>query len=166
MTAAHRRLPPVHPQSPATARTLGSGVADFVHGQSAAAAVEMAVTLPVFLILVFGLIQFSIVLFTYCNAAFVCRQATRYASLHSATSLAPATTAQVQALATSELFLSPKLTPTVTVYYTTTSLAPTPNNTVGNYVWVTASWSESTLIPFLPRNSYTITTRDLRLITR
>jgi Flp pilus assembly protein TadG len=69
--------------------------------------VELAVILPVFFLLLFGLFNFSIVLFGYSNATYATRAATRYAALHSSTSLVPSTTASIQSYATQFLFAAP-----------------------------------------------------------
>jgi Flp pilus assembly protein TadG len=58
--------------------------------------VELAVVLPIYFLLVFGILGFAIVLFAYCNATYAARTAVRYAMVHSSTSLAPCTTTTLQ----------------------------------------------------------------------
>jgi Flp pilus assembly protein TadG len=127
--------------------------------------VETALVLPTFFLLIFGFMQYSIVLFTYCNATFACRYAARSASVCSSTSLSPATVSHVQGLVTSRLFLNGAITPTVGVTYLTPALA-TGSNTVGNYVEVSVTWSQTVKVPFMANQSVSIGTQGYRTITR
>ncbi len=80
--------------------------------------VEMAVVLPVFFALLFGLFGFSVALFGTMNANYAVNTAARYASLNSSTSLFPATTQSIQAMVISNLYLPASVTPSVVVTYT------------------------------------------------
>ncbi len=133
--------------------------------ESGQTAVEMAVVLPTAFLLLFGSIQYSITLFTYCNVTYACRNAARYASVRSSSSLSPATVAQVQSVVTSSLFLNTSITPTVAVTYLTPTLA-TGTDTVGDFVEVSASWNQTILVPFLSHQSVSVGTRAYRMITR
>ncbi len=133
--------------------------------QSGQTVVETALILPVLFLLIFGFMQYSIVLFTYCNATFACRNAARYASLRSSSSLSPTTVAQVQSAVTSRLFLNGAIAPTVGVTYLTPALA-TGSNTVGNFVEVSVSWSQTIKIPFMANQSVSIGTQAYHVITR
>ncbi len=146
----------------------------------AQAAVEMALSLPLFLLVIFGMFQCSVVLQRYCNASYACRSAARYASLHSTTSLAPSTSTQIQAMVQSGLFLNSSITPTISVNYfnasnlsssSTNLCAGTPDsslNVVGNVVCVQASWTQSLGIPFMTSksNSIFISTQAYKIISR
>jgi Flp pilus assembly protein TadG len=127
--------------------------------------IETAVVLPLYCLVYFGICQFAIFLFSYCNVTYTCRVVSRYASLHSAVSLSPASVTLLQSMVTSRLYLKSTLTPTVTVTYTTPSLDP-GTNSIGNYVWVRAGWTQTLPIPFAPTITYPLGTTDLRLITR
>lgn len=129
-------------------------------------ALETAFTLPIFLVVVFGIFEFSMVLLTYCNVTTACSQAARYASLHSGSSLSPATTTQLQSMVASKLFAGASVTPNnVTVTYLTPGLAA-GTNTVGDLVMIKASWSQTVTLPFTSANSFTIGSQDVRSITR
>jgi Flp pilus assembly protein TadG len=134
-------------------------------GRSGQTVVETALVLPTFFLLLVGSIQYSILLFTYCNATYACRYAARYASVRSSSSLSPATVAQVKSLVTSSIFLNSAITPSVGVTYLTPALA-TGTNTVGNFVGVSASWNQTMLIPFMSNKSISISTQEYRIITR
>jgi Flp pilus assembly protein TadG len=151
-----------------------------MRGESAQAALEMAVSLPLFLGIVFGMVQSSLLLQKYCNATYACRNAARYASIHSTTSLAPSTSTQIQSMVQSSLFLNASITPTINVnYFNASSLGsstadlclPPVNssaNVVGNIVCVQASWSQNLKIPFLSANanSFTVSTQSYKVISR
>ena len=56
---------------------------------------EFALVLPILLMLLFGIIQFSLVLYTYGFVAYAARTGARYASIHSSQNAHPATSASV-----------------------------------------------------------------------
>ncbi len=130
------------------------------------AALEMAFAMPLFVAVVFGVIQCSLVLQTYCNATYACRNAGRFAMLHSLTALAPSTVSQVQSMVTSSLFLSSAISPTVTVSYLNPTSLATATNNVGNLVCVKASWSQKMSIPFMTTTSFTVGTQSCKMISR
>jgi len=151
-----------------------------MRGDSAQATIEMMVSLSLFLGVVFGIAQSSLLLQKYCNATYACRNAARYASIHSTTSLAPSTSTQIQTMVQSSLFLNSSITPTINVNYfnasnlnssSTNLCAPPVNsslNVVGNVVCVQASWSQNLKIPFLNTNanSFTVSTQSYKVISR
>jgi Flp pilus assembly protein TadG len=128
-------------------------------GQCGSTALETALVLPTFFLLVFGLFYFSIVLFGFCNATFASRAAARYACLHSSTSLAPATTASVQAVASPYLPGAPLATTTVLPTWS-------PSNTVGGTVTVSITLVYSVGIPFTTLRSITVGSTAQRTILR
>jgi Flp pilus assembly protein TadG len=127
--------------------------------------IETAVVLPLFVLIVFGTAQYAIVLLTFCNATYACRLASRYASMHSASSLAPDTVSQIQGLVTSRLFVNPLITPTVSVNYYTQSLSA-GSNIVGNVVEVSVTWSQTLNLAFMNSESFSISTQNYKVITR
>jgi Flp pilus assembly protein TadG len=133
--------------------------------QSGQTVIEMALGAPVFLLLLFGIFEYSIVLFSYCNATYACRNAARYASLHSSSSLAPSTTSQIQGVVTSGLYLPSAISPTISVTYLTPAMA-TGTNTVGNFVTVSTTWSQNVHLPFASAVGLSIATQDTQLISR
>lgn len=136
-----------------------------MQGKSGQAVVETALLLPVFFLLFVGTIQYAITLFTYCNATYACRNAARYASVRSTSSISPASVAQVQSLVTSGLFLNTAIAPTVAVAYYTPALA-IGSNTVGDIVTVSASWNQTIVIPFMSNQSVSVGTQASSMITR
>ncbi len=99
--------------------------------QNGGTLLEMAVVLPPFFLLLFGLFEFSIVLLGYCSAAFACREGARYASVHSSTSISPCTTASIQALVKNQIW-APSATVTVSPTWPS-------GNTIGNPIKISVS---------------------------
>ncbi len=60
--------------------------------ESGSSLIELSVVFPVFFLLFFGLINFALVMLGTCSITYASRSAVRYASLHSSTSYAPAST--------------------------------------------------------------------------
>jgi Flp pilus assembly protein TadG len=149
-----------------------------LRGESAQATIEMMVSLPLFLLVVFGMIQCSLMLEGYCNATYACRNAARYASVHSSTSLAPSVSTDIQTVVKSNLLMGASITPTINVNYfnasnlsssSTNLCAPPVNsslNVVGNIVCVQASWSQSLNIPFFTSYPFAVSTQTYRVISR
>jgi Flp pilus assembly protein TadG len=135
-------------------------------GEAGQAAIEMAFVLPLFLATVFGMMQSALLLQTYCNATYACRNAARYASIHSSTSLAPSTASQIQTMVQTGLFLNASIRPTITVSYLNPNNFAVATNTVGNLVNVKATWGQSMVIPFMNTGSFTVTTQTYKMISR
>jgi hypothetical protein len=110
--------------------------------------------------------QSSLLLETYCNATYACRNAARYASLHSSTSLAPSTSAQIQTMVQSQLFLNSSIRPTITVTYVNPSTFATSTNTIGNLVEVQVTWNQNFIVPFVKTSSVSVGTQTFKTIAR
>jgi Flp pilus assembly protein TadG len=107
--------------------------------QRGAAMIEMALVLPVYFLLVYGVLEMCFIMFGYCNATYACRQAARYAAVHGTGSTYQCTLADVQNVAKTYLWGTP--TPTIT-------WSPgTPHNPE-IYITVNISMVYSTAIPF------------------
>lgn len=126
------------------------------HGQ---ALIEMAIVLPVFFLLLFGVFAFSLVFFGRGNAICAANVAARYAALHSSTALVPSTTASIKSCATAYLATAPVSGTTVNITYSA-------GNTVGGTVTVTVTVRYPTGIPFYGDGSITVAGSALRTITR
>jgi Flp pilus assembly protein TadG len=146
---------------------FGRGVIGrLVEEEPGQAALEMAFAMPLFLAVVFGMIQCSLVLQSYCNATYACRNAGRYAMLHSLTALAPSTASDIQTMVKSSLFKYSSIQPTVTVSYLNPTNLATSSNAVGQLVCVKASWSQKMYIPYMTTSSFTIGTQTCKIISR
>ena len=121
--------------------------------------IEVAVALPVLLLLLFGIISFGIVMFGWCNITLGSRAAARYASVHSGASLRPATTASVTAVVTPFLVAVQPNGAMTTVTYSL-------GNMVGSTVTVTVNATYATLIPFTSWQVFAVSSTAQRTITR
>ena len=112
--------------------------------EQGAVLVEMAFALPMFFALLFATIQFSLILFNYCNAAYACRLAVRYASLHSNQSENPATYSVISGIVTQNLFLVGSENATVEWCYNSlcNSGQATAQNNVGAFAGVGVLYSQ------------------------
>ena len=104
--------------------------------QRGAAMIEMALVLPVYFLLVYGVLEMC---FGYCNATYACRQAARYASIHGTGSTYQCTLTDLQSVAKTYLWGTP--TPTIT-------WSPTTAHNPEMYITVNISMVYSTAIPF------------------
>ena len=133
---------------PCPARNCTRGVAD-EQGQSL---IELAVTLPVFFLLVFGFINFALIMFGVCNATFAARAAVRNACIHSTASFVPATQTTLNALVQPLIFQYPQNT------YTVTLLPSSGGNAVGATATVTLSITYNIAFPGFSYNALQVNT--------
>ena len=73
--------------------------------QDGQAVIETAVVLPLFFLCVMGIFELAMMMFSFCSANYAAREAARYASIHSSTSLSPASVASVTAEVNNNLWL-------------------------------------------------------------
>lgn len=120
--------------------------------------VEFALVLPIALLLLFGALQCSLALFSYCNATYACSVAARYASLHSTASLVPATAATVESATRALLWTAPANASVQTAW--------TPANSVGGTVTVTVRETLPFAIPFTSLHQFSVGSTTQRIILR
>ncbi len=126
--------------------------------------VEMAIVLPIFVLLMVGLMELSITLYNYCNAASAVRAAGRYASLHSCTSGNPATQAQINSIVTGNLHLAGANAPAVLLDYGDRTSGTCNGNYVGDLVGVGIVWSSPGILPW--KGSFYLSSEAYRVISR
>jgi Flp pilus assembly protein TadG len=137
----------------------------FVKDDSGQTLIELGVVLPSYVALIFGFFGFGAAFFGMMNANYACNTAVRYAGVHSSTSRSPATTAQLQTIVTSNLWLPSSMTPTVTI--THTHVGTLHNNftgvVVGDLAGATVTWTNGPIwhISDIPigANAYRMVTR-------
>jgi Flp pilus assembly protein TadG len=125
--------------------------------QRGAAMVEMALALPIYFLLVYGVIQLSFVLFGFCNATYACRMAARYAAVHGAGSTSACTSAQLKTIVMRYLWGAPSTGTTVNSTWT-------PDNNPGSTVTVSITIIYPTAIPFSSLSQVTVGTSDQAII--
>jgi Flp pilus assembly protein TadG len=127
--------------------------------------VEVAVVLPAYFALLFGLFGFGVALFGMMNANYAVNTAVRYASLGSSSSTAPATTQAIQAIVITNLYLPAAVTPTVSVTYTHagTVYYDFAGAAVGDLATVSVVWNNP---PIWGIQNITIGAAGQRMVTR
>ena len=141
------------PQLPVSGVLMRRSCRGFVKGEGGNALIEMAVSLPVFFMFAFGLINFALVMFGVCNITYASRYATRYACLHSTTSYVPATNQTISSMVPQYVFRYPSNTYSTTVSY---SGAGGTGNVVGNTVTVQINVTYNISLPFYSYNGLNI----------
>lgn len=131
----------------------------------AQAVVELALLMPLFILMSFGTFECSMALMNYVNASYAIRVGARYAGLHSSTSLSPATTAQIQSIVASNIFVANVTSGSVNVSYSTLS-GGAGGNYVGNVAGVGILWGQNMNIPFYGKSNFSVRCQTYRVITR
>ena len=123
------------------------------------AAIEMAIVLPVFFVLLLGLFSFAIILFGYGNATYGSRAGARFASLHSTASLTPCTAASVQNFVMPFLWAAPSGGVNVATVWN-------PSNVVGGTVNVTVTIVYPIGVSVLSAGHVTVASAAQRIVAR
>lgn len=134
-----------------------------VSEQDGQALIEMGVVLPLFFVCVMGIFEFSLMMFSYCSANYAAREAARYASVHSNTSLSPASVNSITAVVNANLWLHSTATPNITVCWGSSGCGTSTQNLVQNRVEVEITWSNPA---FLQLSSVSLGTQAYRIITQ
>lgn len=136
------------------------------YGEAGQSLIEMAVTLPVLFAFLFCFMELSLAFYSYNMISETAREGTRYAMIHGAscpTSANPtckATAAQVDAYVLGIGWANVAGgTMTVCTYYNNNACNtnPTGSEAVGNPVKVTVTYVFPITMPFVPKNSLTMT---------
>lgn len=93
--------------------------------------IEVALALPVYFFMLFGFINFSLVIYELSNLTFASHAAVRYACLHSTATAAPATPSSITAYIHPFISSYPQNTCSVAVTYPSTG-----SNTIGGTVQI------------------------------
>ena len=145
-------------------RKLISGIRNAGHRQDGDSMIEMALVLPPFFLLLFGIFSFSMTMVSYLSATYWLRAAARYGGMHSLTSISPASTAYLSNMITSNIFLpSGSSQPPVITY--STYLGAASGNYVGNVIIVTIAWTQTINVP-LYFKTLSLQTQTYRMITK
>jgi len=114
---------------------------------------------PVFLVLVFLLVELGNVLYKHNSLSYAVQEATRYAIIHGSTADEPATEGDIEAELNSRLVGISAGDVTVEVTFT-------PDNTPGSIVAVQATLPYEPVVPFVPIGSFDISTTTQMTIPR
>ncbi len=133
--------------------------AAFVGCRRGAIAVEFALVFPVFVVLVFLLVELGRVLYVHNSLSYAVQVATRYAVVRGADSDVPATEAEIAVELKSRLEGIEPDDVTVEVTFT-------PDNSPGSTVSVQATYPYEPSVPFLPMDPFDISTETEMIIAR
>ena len=137
-----------------TARLLAA-----VRGQAGDGVVGFALALPVFLGMIFGLIEVGRVMYANDALSNATRAAVRYAIVRGSTSESPATTLEIADTLRSQ---ATALLP-ANLQVTTTFV---PDNNPGSMVTVQAIYTHDYLLPFLPLEQITLRSESTMTVAR
>ena len=127
------------------------------------AIIEMAIVLPAFTLLLFGIFQFSTAVSGYLSAEYAVNLTTRYAAIHSNTSLVPCSVTDIQNMVKANLFFANAVPANVSVAYY--QFAPSSGNVIGNVVSISLVYSQTVSVPFY-NHTFSIGSGDYRVVTR
>jgi len=105
--------------------------------------IELALVLPMFFALFIGFINLCMVMLGLCTLSYICRQADRYACLHSPASMLPVSQSTISAQVAPFVFSYPSNTYTATLTYSGTG------NVVGGTAVVTVRITYNITLPFV-----------------
>lgn len=127
--------------------------------EEGSALIELALVLPVFLLVIFGILQCSLILFAYCNITYASHAAVRYASLHSSSSITPATSISVGTMIAPFVWYAPANDVLVMVTWL-------PSSSIGSTVAVQVQMNLPFAIPLSGVQGFAIHSTARRLIVR
>lgn len=128
-------------------------------GQRGSAMIEMALIFPFYFCLVFGFVQFALILGGYNSAAFAARTAARYAIVHGSTATTPCTATDLQNIVDRQVLIAPASSITVTSTWN-------PNNEPGSTILVKVSIQYGLFIPYFTGRSITVASASIMTIVQ
>lgn len=114
--------------------------------------IELALVLPVFLLMIFGFINFAMVMYGLSNATYASRMLIRYACVHSSTSYTPITTAAIAN------YIAPYMNNFPSNTYTATTSWSSGAPAVGSSISVTLSITYHVTLPGFTLSPLTVST--------
>jgi Flp pilus assembly protein TadG len=116
--------------------------------QEGGAMIEYALVLSLYFILIYGFVQFCLILFGFNNATYASRIALRYAIIHGSTATYSCTATDISNIVKPLLWGAPAGGATVTTTWS-------PSNTPGSTVSIKVAIQYLPKIPFFPSNLIT-----------
>jgi len=120
---------------------------------------ESALVLNAFLLILFGMVEFGMSVYTLNFVKYAARDASRYASVRGSTSTSPATNATITSFVKNQAAAINAANITVTTTWS-------PNNQPGSTVQVRVACNYSPLLTIVSPNSYVIYGRSILTISR
>ncbi|MGA3190185.1 MAG: TadE/TadG family type IV pilus assembly protein [Bryobacteraceae bacterium] len=129
--------------------------------QAGNAIVEISLCLTALILIMFGIVEYSRLMYAFNFVSYAARSASRYASLHGSSSASPVTQAEmttyVQALAVA-------LNSSQLVVNTTWSGSASPGNSPGNTVQVVVTYTETPLLTLVMPNALAVTSTSQMVV--
>ncbi len=130
-----------------------------IGGESGSVVVELALILPVFFLIVFGMLEISRVVYTNHTLAHAAREGARFAMVRGSRSASPASTQDIDAAVRSQAVTLDLNDLGVAVSYN-------PNNNPGSVVTVQVSYAYQFILPALSPGPLQLTRSSRMLVSR
>jgi Flp pilus assembly protein TadG len=153
------------------ARWLGFGnplLRRLLPDPNGATIIEAAIILPVYFLVLFGVFEYAIVLSGWAGATYGARQAARYASIHSPTSLAPCGSASSAGCPQETALIQPFIWGAANNGLTVNTkwVGTTTNGAIGTWVVVNVTVQYHLIIPYSKLTAITVGNQAQYPITR
>jgi Flp pilus assembly protein TadG len=122
-----------------------------IEKQKGSAMIEYALVLSIYFMLVYGFVQFCLILFGFNNATYASRIAVRYAVVHGSTATYTCTSTDISNIIAPLLWGAPSGGATITTTWA-------PNNTPGSIVSIKVAIQYTPKLPFFPSKLFTVGT--------
>ena len=120
--------------------------ASLLRRESGYAILEMAIVMPAFALLLFGIFEFSVAITGYLGSCYAVRTTARFGALHSLTSMDPAAITDLQTMVKAGPFVPSGNSTSVTISYVTYQ-GSTSGNLVGNVLCVQIVYPQTISLP-------------------
>jgi len=125
--------------------------------QTGQALVEASLVTVLFVVILFGLIDFARIVWSYTMIANAAREATRFAMVHGSASGNAASVTQIQGIVISR---SPGILPAML----TTTVSFSPDQSPGSTVTVAVTYKVYPIAPYIPVGPLNVTSNSQRII--
>lgn len=123
------------------------------------ALIEGALSLTVFLMIIFGIMEFGRAVFAYNFVSSAARTASRYAMVRGSSSGHPATTSDISNFVSNQAIGLDRSAVTVTTTWT-------PDNSPGSTVKVAVKYSFQPIAPFIPTGTWNLQTSSQIIVAQ
>lgn len=144
----------------ATIQAVPATVKSVLVKQGGQTLIEMALGLPLLCMMLFGFINFALVMYQLANITYASHAAARYASVHSLNTASPATTTSITGFLGPFLPSYPSNTVNVAVSYPATGA-----NSVGGTVQIVVTLTYAIALPFYTLNGLQVSSTAQAAIT-
>ncbi len=130
-----------------------------IGGESGSVAVELALILPVFFLIVFGMLELGRVVYTNHTLAHAAREGARFAIARGSTSASPASPQDIEAAVKSKAA-------TLDLDVLGVAVSYNPNNNPGSVVTVQVSYAYRIILPSLSPGPLQLTSTSTMMVSR